>query len=189
VHIKGVVTRRSAKSFNLSAAGAVLKVRARGAARAVRSHGHRVGQGLNVTAKISANGTITETASVDTDDVDGVELKGTLTCTPTSDAVTCAQPNVLMIDTGQTGAPVLLPVVFDPVLFPDTLLGPMVGQQVEARTSLAPSAADPSAVVLTLTAIDSEATCQAADDNGGNGGGDDSVSRDHGGDDGCEADD
>ena len=191
VHIKGVVTSRSSKSFKISAGGAVVKVRARGHARVVRHRGHRVGQGLNVTARVSANGTITEVASEDTDDVDGAELEGTLTCTPTSDPAAC-QPNTLKIDIGPVGTPVLIPVMFDPVLFPEAVLGPLVGQQVEARVDLAPSILDPGAVVLTLRAIDSEADCEAddeADDDDDGGVGDDSIARHGGGDDGCVDDD
>ena len=91
---------------------------------------------------------------------------------------------------GTAGAPILLPVVFDPVLFPDTMLGPLVGQQVEARTSLAPSAIDPGAVVLTLTNISAEDVCDAEDEGDDNGGaGDGIAARDHGGDSGCEEDD
>ena len=190
VHIKGVVTRRASRSFNLSAGGAVVKVRTRGAVRSARRHGHQLGNGLNVTAKVSSNGTVTEMASEEEDDVDGAEIKGMLTCTPTSDPAVCDQPNTLKIDVGTAGAPILLPVVFDPVLFPDTLLGPLVGQQVEARTSLAPSAIDPGAVVLTLTNISAEDVCDAEDEGDDNGGaGDGIAARDHGGDSGCEDDD
>ena len=186
VHIKGVVTRRSTKAFNLSASGAIVSVRSRGASRTVRRGGHSLGQGLNVTATISSNGTITETESIDTDNVDGAELKGTLTCTPTTgDPLICTQPDTLKIDVGPMGAPMLIPVMFDPVLFPETLLGPLVGQQVEARADLAPSA-DGNTVVLMLKAIDSEGMCQAQDA-GGNVG-DDGSSRHDGGGDGCEGD-
>ena len=197
VHIKGVVTSRTSKSFTVSASGAVVKVRARGHARVERRRGHRVGQGLNVTANVSANGTITEVASQETDDVDGAELEGTLSCTPTSDPAACATPNVLKIDIGPVGTPILIPVVFDPVLFPAAVLDALVGQKVEARVDLAPSTLDPSATVLTLKAIDSEAVCQAEDDadeaNGDNnngGGGDDKVARHDGEEnDGCQDDD
>ncbi len=199
VRIKGVVTKRAGKSFNVSAGGAVVKVRMRGNARSARLRGHQLGNGLNVTATVSPSGTVTETASTETDDVDGAEIKGTLTCTPTRDPATCDQLNTLKIDVGQPGAPVLLPVVFDPVLFPETLLGPLVGQQVEARTTLAPSTVDPSGVVLMLTNISSEDVCQADDQNeadGDNNNGDDnndggaheSAARDHGGNGGCEDD-
>jgi len=98
--------------------------------------------------------------------------------------------DVLKIDIGAAGTPNLIPVAFDPVAFPDTVLGPLVGQQVEAEVSLGPSAADPSAVVLTLVAIESEGACQAEDEQGddnGGGGGDGLRARDHG--DGCEDDD
>jgi hypothetical protein len=198
VHIKGVVTSRTSKSFTVSASGAVVKVRARGHARVERRRGHRVGQGLNVTANVSANGTITEVASQDTDDVDGAELEGTLVCTPTlGDVTQCAQPSVLKIDIGPVGTPILIPVVFDTTLFPDAVLAPLVGQKVEARVDLAPSTIDPSATVLTLKAIDSAAACQAEDDadeedgdNNNGGGGDDKVARHDGEEnDGCQDDD
>ena len=58
VHIKGVVTRRSTKAFNLSASGAIVSVRSRGASRTARRGGHSLGQGLNVTATISSNGAL-----------------------------------------------------------------------------------------------------------------------------------
>jgi hypothetical protein len=68
------------------------------------------------------------------------------------------------------------------------VLGPLVGQQVEAEVSLGPSAADPTAVVLTLVDIESEDVCQAEDEQGDDdGGGDGLRARDHG--DGCEDDD
>jgi hypothetical protein len=196
VHIKGVVTRRAARSFNLSASGAVVKVRTRGHVRSARKHGHQVGNGLNVTATVSSNGTITETASTEADDIEGAELKGTLVCTPTSDPVLCPA-GFLKIDIGPVGTPNVIPVAFDPVLFPDTLLGPLVGQPVEAQASLAVSPVDPNAVVLTLTNISSQGMCQAEDEGdddngggaGGGGGGDDAVARDHGGNSGCEDDD
>jgi len=94
------------------------------------------------------------------------------------------------IDIGAAGTPNLIPVVFDATTFPDTVLGPLVGQQVEAEVTLGPSAADPSATVLTLVAIKSEDMCQAEDDQGddnGGGSGDGLRARDHG--DGCEDDD
>ena len=189
VHIKGVVTRRAGKSFNLSSSGAVIKVRTRGAVRSARRNGHQLGNGLNVTATVSPSGTVTEVASTEDDNIDGAELKGTLVCTPTSNSTMC-QPNFLMIDIGAAGGPLnVLPVMFDPVLFPDTLLGPLVGQQVEARVSLA-AGPDGSSVVLTLTSISSEGACQAEDEGDDNDGGNDgSVARDDGGTGGCEGDD
>ena len=200
VHIKGVVTRRAARSFNLSASGAVVKVRTRGHVRSARRHGHQVGNGLNVTATVSANGTITETSSTEADDVEGVQLNGTLVCTPTSPvpATACTSPTILMIDIGTTTAPNVIPVTFDPLLFPSTLTDPLVGQMVEARVSLLANA-NGTSVDLTLTNISGQGTCQSEDngDNngggsgggGGGGGGGDAVARDHGGTSGCEADD
>ncbi|MDX6376506.1 MAG: hypothetical protein QOE98_809 [Gaiellaceae bacterium] len=203
VRVKGVVTKRTKKSFNVSAGGAVVKIRARGVSRVARSHGHRLGKGLRVTARVSSNGTVTEVASAETDDVEGAEIEGTLACTPATNPdpanPICVDPNILKIDIGSAAAPLLIPVMFDPALFPDAVLTPLVGQKVEARTSLAPSLIDQSAIVLTLTAIDSEASCRAEDeadgdnndgeDNGG-GGGDDRVAR-HGdeNEDGCQDDD
>jgi hypothetical protein len=189
VKVKGVVVAHTARTVTLSAGRARVKLRTRGARVLGRKHGHQLGNGLRINAKIS-NGSLTETSEVEDDDVDGVELKGMLTCTPTSDAATCDTPGVLKIDIGAAGTPNLIPVAFDPVAFPDTVLGPLVGQQVEAEVSLGPSAADPSAVVLTLVAIESEGACQAEDEQGddnGGGGGDGLRARDHG--DGCEDDD
>ena len=160
VHIKGVVTRRASRSFSLSAGGAVVKVRTRGAVAERPPPRPPAGQ----RAERDRQGLVEWHRHRDVepreDDVDGAEMKGTLTCTPTSDPAVCDQPNTLKIDVGTAGAPILLPVVFDPVLFPDTMLGPLVGQQVEARTSLAPSAIDPGAVVLTLTNISAEDVCE-----------------------------
>jgi hypothetical protein len=189
VKIKGVVVAHTARTVTLSAGRARVKLRTRGARVFGRKHGHQLGNGLRVSAKISAGGTLTETGEVEDDDVDGVELKGMLTCTPTSDATTCDQANTLKVDIGAAGTPNLIPIVFDPVAFPDTVLGPLVGQQVEAEVSLGPSASDPSAVVLTLVAIKSEGACQAEDEQGDDGGagGDGLRARDHG--DGCEDDD
>jgi hypothetical protein len=191
VKIKGVVVAHSARTVTVSAGRARVKLHTRGARVLGRKHGHQLGNGLRINAKISSNGTLTETSEVEDDDVDGVELKGMLTCTPLSDATTCDTPGVLKIDIGPAGTPNLIPVAFDATAFPeDTLLGPLVGQQVEAEVSLGPSAADPSAVVLTLVAIKSEGACQAEDEQGddnGAGGGDGLRARDHG--DGCEIDD
>ncbi len=193
VRIKGVVTRPAARTFNLSAGGAVLSVRARGGARATRRPGHRLGLGVDVRATIAPDGTVTETVSTETDDVDGAQLKGTLTCTPASDAVTCDQPNTLKIDVGPVGAPLLIPVVFDPLFFPDTLLGPLVGQRVQARVDLAPSTLDPGAVVLTLKAIASEDACRDEDEDEDEDEDNDEDAnifhRDGDDDDGCEDDD
>jgi hypothetical protein len=191
VKIQGVVVAHTARTITLSAGRARVKLRTRGARVFGRKHGHQLGNGLRVNAKISASGALTETSEVEDDDIEGVELKGTLTCTPTSDPTTC-DSNALKIDIGAPGTPNLIPVAFDPVAFPDTVLGPLVGQPVEAEVSLGPSAADPSAVVLTLVAIKSEGACQAEDDQGddnGGGGGDGlkAQARDHG--DGCEDDD
>ncbi len=147
VKIKGVVVAHTARTVTLSAGRARVKLRTRGARVFGRKHGHQLGNGLRVSAKISASGTLTETGEVEDDAIDGVELKGTLTCTPTSDPTTC-DSNALKIDIGAAGTPNLIPVAFDPVAFPDTVLGPLVGQPVEAEVSLGPSAADPSAVVL-----------------------------------------
>ena len=101
--------------------------------------------------------------------------------------VTCDQVDTLKIDIGPAGTPNLIPVVFDPVAFPDTVLGPLVGHMVEARVNLGPSS-DPQSVVLTLQGIESEGACQAEDEQGDDDGpGHDVVRRDHG--DGCEDDD
>jgi len=188
VKIAGVVVAHTARTVTLSAGRARVKIRSHAARLLGRKHGHQLGNGLRINAKISANGSLTEMNEVEDDSVDGVELKGMLVCTPTSDATTCDQPNVLKIDIGPAGTPNLIPVMFDPVAFPDTMLGPLVGQQVEAEVTLGPSALDPAAVVLTLSAIKSEGMCQAEDQNDDNGGGNDGLkARDHG--DGCEADD
>jgi hypothetical protein len=182
-----VVVRHTARTVTLSAGRATVRIRTRSARLLGRRHGHQLGNGLRMTAKISSGGALTEMNEVEDDDVDGAELKGTLTCTPTSDPVACAQPNTLMIDIGPAGTPMLIPVVFDPVAFPDTVLGPLVGQRVEANVNLGPSALDPQAVVLTLQAIDGEGMCQAQDEADDNGQGDSMTKRDHG--DGCEVDD
>jgi hypothetical protein len=191
VKIKGVVVAHSARTVTLSAGRARVRIRSHAARLLGRKHGHQLGNGLRIDAEISANGSLTETSEVEDDDVDGAELKGTLVCTPTSDALTCDQPNTLKIDIGPAGTPNLIPVVFDSALFPDTVLGPLVGQRVEAEVSLAQSLVDPTATVLTLTAIESEGVCQAQDEQGDdNGGGNDGLKaqgRDHG--DGCEDDD
>lgn len=193
VKIRGVVVAHSARTVTLSAGRARIRIRSHAARLLGRKHGHQLGNGLTVTAKVSANGTLTETSEVENDNVDGVELKGMLVCTPTAGTGCDPASSTLMIDVGAAGTPNLIPVVFDPVAFPSTtMLDPLVGQQVEAEVSLGPSPADPNAVVLTLTAIKSEGACQAQDQQGGdNGGGNDGLKaqgRDHG-DDGCEADD
>jgi hypothetical protein len=191
VKIKGVVVAHSARTVTLSAGRARVRIRSHAARLLGRKHGHQLGNGLRVTAKISANGTLTEMNEVENDDVDGAELKGMLVCTPTSGAPCDPASSTLMIDIGAAGTPNLIPVVFDATLFPDTMLGPLVGQQVEAEVSLGPSALDANAVTLTLTAIKSEGACQAENEQGdANGGGNDGLKvqgRDHG--DGCEADD
>jgi hypothetical protein len=190
VKVQGVVVRHTARTVTLSAGRATVRIRVRHARLLGRRHGHQLGNGLRISAKIS-NGSLTETNEVEDDDVDGAELKGTLTCTPKSDPGTCDQVDTLKIDIGTAGAPNLIPVEFDAATFPDTLLDPLVGQQVEARVNLGPSAIDPQAVVLTLQAIESEGLCQAQDDQGDDanddGPGHDVTSRDHG--DGCEDDD
>ena len=84
VRIKGLVTSRGLRSFNLSAGNAVVSVRARRYAR------HTVGAGLNVRARITSGGAVTEESSDDTEDVSGAELKGTLLCIESSaDCGTC----------------------------------------------------------------------------------------------------
>lgn len=189
VKVRGVVVRHTARTVTLSAGRATVRIRTRHARLLGRRHGHQLGNGLRISAKISG-GALTEMNEVEDDDVDGAELKGTLTCTPTSDPVTCDQVDTLKIDIGPAGTPNLIPVVFDPVAFPDTVLGPLVGHMVEARVNLGPSAIDPQAVVLTLQAIEGEDVCQAEDEQGDDnddGPGHDVTSRDHG--DGCEDDD
>jgi hypothetical protein len=187
VRIRGLVVRHSARTVTLSAGRATVRIRTRHARLFGRRHGHQLGNGLRMTAKISANGTLTEMNEVEDDDVDGAELKGMLVCTPTADpnaTGACAIPDVLIIDIGAAGAPVQIPVHFTAANFPD--LDTMVGQQVEAEVSMAASAT-PGSVDLTLVAIQSEEMCQANDGNAA--GGDGLRTRDHGGDDGCEMDD
>jgi hypothetical protein len=188
VKIRGIVVRHTARTVTLSAGRATVRIRTRHARVFGRRHGHQLGNGLLMTAKISAGGALTEMNEVEDDDVDGAELKGMLVCTPTADpsaSGACTLPDVLVIDIGAPGAPVQIPVHFTAANFPD--LDTMVGQQVEAEVSLAPSA-NPGSVDLTLVAIQSEEMCQANDDQN-NAGGDDLRARDHGGDDGCEMDD
>jgi hypothetical protein len=201
VRIKGLVTSRGLRSFNLSAGNAVVSVRARRYAR------HTVGAGLNVRARITSGGAVTEESSDDTEDVSGAELKGTLLCIESSaDCGTggpTPQPNMLFIDTGDPAGPI--PVTYDPTAtgFSDSDLGPLVGQQVEANVSIS---APGGVVTLTLNAIAAENTCTSGDNesedsgSGGSGGSDlldgGSSSQDdqgnqddQGADDACEGDD
>jgi hypothetical protein len=163
VRLKGLVTQRGLRSFSLSASNAVVNVR-------LRSHHsrHVVGAGLNVHARITAGGTVTETSSDDTEDVEGAELKGTLLCIPTSaDCGTggpTPTPMTLFIDTGDPSGPI--PVTYDPndpshPEFSDATLGPLVGQQVEANVSIS---APGGVVTLTLNAIAAENSCTSGSD-------------------------
>jgi hypothetical protein len=186
VKIRGVVVRHTARTITLSAGRATVRIRTRAARFLGRRHGHQLGNGLRVTAKISSSGALTEMNEVEDDDIEGVELKGMLVCTPTTDPVACPIADVLMIDIGPAGTPNLIPVHFTAANFPD--LDTMVGQQVEAEVTLAASAT-PGSVDLTLVEIQSEQVCQANDEANNDDQGDNMRSRDHGGDDGCEDDD
>src|SRR5262249_14427509 len=74
VKIKGVVVAHTARGVTLSAGRARVKIRSRAARMLGRRHGHQLGNGLRITAKISASGAMTEMNEVEDDDIDGVEL-------------------------------------------------------------------------------------------------------------------
>ena len=198
VRIRGLVTSRGLRSFSLSAGNAVVSVRAHRHAR------HTVGAGLNVRARITSSGTVTEESSDDTEDVSGAELKGTLLCIESSMNCGTGGPapamDTLFIDTGDPAGPI--PVMYDPTAmgFSDADLGPLVGQQVEANVSIS---APGGVVTLTLNAIAAENSCTSGGDNesedsqggsGGSGGSDlldggSSTQNDQGEDNACEGDD
>jgi hypothetical protein len=200
VRLKGLVTTRGLRSFTLSAGNAVVAIR-------MRHHGrHQVGAGLDVHARVAADGTVTETSSDDTGDVHGAELKGTLLCIGSSLDCGPSGPTpaagTLWIDTGDPTGPI--PVSYDSTnpLFGDPVLAPLVGQPVEANVSIS---APGGVVTLNLNAITAESSCASDDNESGDGqdssgsGGDDLLtdgpgdgSGDQGendqGDDACEGD-